>query len=175
MELRQQEDEVHSIKEFQRLTFYQIEIDKLNDQLTTKCNELENLKNQLNMDGSEYTSGHKFPKEPEVKILALQSCDSSTITLEPREENIPREKGETSEQGNLLMEMKYDRLQSQLKEKNEEINHLNNLVAEAEDVLIEKEKEISWLNESIFEMKHSYEVSKPRLEMPNAAKFKFDF
>ena len=79
----------------------------------------------------------------------------------PPESSLLREKDieEICDQKLQNIKVEFEKLQLELEEKDKEVNQLNHLIEEAEDVLMEREREISWLNETILEIKQRYEVN----------------
>ena len=123
------------------------EIDNLTKQLLSKSEEIENLKNQL-----EATEEGKSYSDYEM----LKELDERSSREEIRKQD--RKLSEPYEADYQQLEGQVNKLQSNLQVKAEQMEQINSLLTEAEDVLIEKEKEISWLNESIFQMEQSLKV-----------------
>ena len=129
--------------------FYLREIDNLTKQILRKTEEMENLKNQLvTAEKGKSYSDCELQKELDERSLGEEIRKEDMKLLEPDECHY------------LQLEGQVSTLQSNLQVKAEQIEQINNLLTQAEDVLIEKEKEISWLNESIFQMEQSLEVNK---------------
>lgn len=129
--------------------FYLREIDNLTKQILRKTEEMENLKNQLvTAEKGKSYSDCELQKELDERSLGEEIRKEDMKLLEPDECHY------------LQLEGQVSTLQSNLQVKAEQIEQINNLLTQAEDVLIEKEKEISWLNESIFQLEQSLEVNK---------------
>ena len=129
--------------------FYLREIDNLTKQILRKTEEMENLKNQLvTAEKGKSYSDCELQKELDERSLGEEIRKEDMKLLEPDECHY------------LQLEGQVSTLQSNLQVKAEQIEQINNLLTQAEDVLIEKEKEISWLNESIFQLEQSLKVNK---------------
>ena len=127
------------------------EIDNLTKQLLSKSEEIENLKNQL-VAAEEGTFS-------DYDLLAERDERNETSGVgEMRKQD--RKLVESDESHYLQLEGQVNTLQSNLDVKAEQMEQINRLLTQAEDVLMEKEKEISWLNESIFQMEQSLKVNK---------------
>ena len=129
--------------------FYLREIDNLTQQLLGKSDEIENLKNQLvAAEERKFCSDFELQKELDLRSSGEEMRKKDKKGLECDESHY------------LQLEGQVCSLQSNLQVKAEQIEQINSLLAQAEDVLIEKEQEISWLNESIFQMEQSLKVNK---------------
>ena len=119
---------------------YLREIDNLTKQLLCKTEEIENLKNHLAAaEEGKFYSDSEFLKE-------LDDSNERSSGVEIREQDTKLL--ESDECHYLQLEGQVNTLQ------------INSLLTQAEDVLMEKEKEISWLNESIFQLEQSLKVNK---------------
>ena len=128
---------------------YRREIDNLTKEILRKTEEMENLKNQLvTAEKGKSYSDCELQKELDERSLGEEIRKEDMKLLEPDECHY------------LQLEGQVSTLQSNLQVKAEQIEQINNLLTQAEDVLIEKEKEISWLNESIFQLEQSLKVNK---------------
>ena len=129
------------------------EIDNLTKQLLGKTEEIETLKNQLVAaeEGKLY-SEYELQKELEER----ERSAGGEIRKQDRKLSEPAE----ADCHYLQLEGQLSSLQSNLQVKAEQVEQINSLLTQAEDVLIEKEKEISWLNDSISQMEQSLKVNR---------------
>ena len=142
---RTQDDNLNNQSE----EFYLREIDNLTQQLLGKSDEIENLKNQLvAAEERKFCSDLELQKELDLRSSGEEMRKKDKKGLECDESHYLQLEGQVSS------------LQSNLQVKAEQIQQINSLLTQAEDVLMEKEQEISWLNESIFQMEQSLKVNK---------------
>ena len=123
------------------------------------------MEDKLNSNAGELTSIKDSRESDDFYRMEFEHLNESFISKCNELESL---KNQLADEGKLnqkliisnhqQLKVQVDEMLSELGEKNSEIDHLNHLVSEAEDVLIEKEKEISWLSESILEMKQRFEV-----------------
>ena len=129
--------------------FYRREIDNLSKQLLCKSEEIECLKKQMvTAEEGKIYSDYELQKELDERSSGEEIREKDMKLSEPAECDY------------LQLEGQVNTLQSNLQVKAEQIEQINGLLTQAEDVLIEKEEEISWLNESVFQMEQSLKVYK---------------
>ena len=135
----------------------------------------ENVENPIEINGKKTVSfldnNKQFQNElkhqedkvrrSQMEMKKIGGTEEFEHLKSPAESNLLREKDkeEICDQKLQNIKVEFEKLQLELEEKNKEVNHLNHLIEEAEDVLMEREREISWLNESILEIKQRYEVN----------------